>query len=161
MSFLKKSWDWSYNLTQDFISYTHSPPLFPFFTQRLRPNIIYSNVTWPCHMTQGSRDLDLGHVTLIYSMTTICLRCIHVQSSPSCSILIHSLLMSFSSLKEKKKRENPSWFFVPHNTLTHMLHFVVFYLLFSVQNKRCIAQWSILSLLSSLILFLCFFLQNC
>ena len=104
-AFLKKSWDWSYNLTQDFISYTHSPPLFPFFTQRLRPNIIYSNVTWPCHMTQGSRDLDLGHVTLIYSMTTICLRCIHVQSSPSCSILIHSLLMSFSSLKKKKERK--------------------------------------------------------
>ena len=123
MSFLKKSWDWSYNLTQDFISYTHSPPLFPFFTQRLRPNIIYSNVTWPCHMTQGSRDLDLGHVTLIYSMTTICLRCIHVQSSPSCSILIHSLLMSFSSLKEKK-REKTRLGFLFH--ITHLYTHVTF-----------------------------------
>ena len=126
MSFLKKSWDWSYNLTQDFISYTHSPPLFPFFTQRLRPNIIYSNVTWPCHMTQGSRDLDLGHVTLIYSMTTICLRCIHVQSSPSCSILIHSLLMSFSSLKKKRKkiREKTRLGFLFH--ITHLYTHVTF-----------------------------------
>ena len=110
-------------------------------------------------MTQGSRDLDLGHVTLIYSMTTICLRCIHVQSSPSCSILIHSLLMSFFLIKEGKRektkiREKTRLGFLFH--ITHLYTHVTFCSIlptFSVQNKRCIAQWSILSLLSSLILF--------
>ena len=78
----------------DFISYsrlyqslTHSPPLFPLFTQRLRPNIIYS-------------------------MTTVCLRCIHVQS---CPIMSNHAPYFHPFIKMKKT--------IPILVLFHIQHF--------------------------------------